>query len=226
MYLIANFKQNKTVQEAFDWVEQVNFNLLQSKPNAKVIVAPPLPYLYLYWDYFKEKYPNLLQFHVYLGAQNISEHTDGSHTGEVGANQLKGFVNYVIIGHSERRKEGEGLRQIINKIMRAREARLTPIVCVSGLDEFNLIKQNTTLNDILFAYEPLLSIGTGNNASIQEVLNAKQGFGLDQIIYGGSIDEKNIYEYVKHRSDGISGFLVGATSLDSVKFTELIRLIN
>lgn len=222
MYIIANLKQNKNIKEALEWLTSINWTIVNSKPNLRVILAPPAPFLYFFYDFFIEHFPTLLNFSVYLAGQNVSEYTDGSHTGEIGANQLKDMCKYCIVGHSERRKEGESVRQTIAKVLRLKENGITPVVCFSDVSEYRLMEESITLNDALFAYEPVNSIGTGNNAAVQEVLDIQKTLNLPKVIYGGSVDSKNVYDYINHGNGSIVGFLVGTSSLDSVKFTDLI----
>ncbi len=124
------------------------------------------------------------------GAQNISEHDAGAHTGEVSGAMLKEFgCRYAIVGHSERRSYyGEDDRAVAAKFMAARRAGLTPILCVGetleqrecgeteGVVERQLgaviaMAGVAALADAALAYEPVWAIGTGRNATPQQAQN-------------------------------------------------------
>lgn len=174
------------------------------------------------------------QENCYLGAQNVSKNEDGAHTGEVSASQLASHnVNYCIVGHSERRQElGESDEEINQKIKNLFAEGITPILCVGETKEEREMNQVTEVinNEILedtadlteeqksqliVAYEPIWSIGTGlipTNAEIEEVLQLiKSLLPSSKILYGGSANEKNIAELKKCPS--IDGYLLGGLSL-------------
>jgi triosephosphate isomerase len=214
MFLIANWKLNKNLNESLEWFN--DFAVKSS--NIEVIVAPS--YLYL-----PELYKNIqnLNLNIKLSAQDVSKFEKGSYTGEISAYQLKDFCSYVIVGHSERKIFNETLVDTIDKIHLALKNNLKPIVCFSNVDEFyimnNSLFNNEKNGEILYAYEPIAAIGTGKPATSQDILQIKEATKLQKFIYGGSVDENSINEFLN--LDCISGFLVGSASLDSKKFSKI-----
>src|SRR5574342_230382 len=124
LIIAGNWKMNKTVAEALDLVNGLKRELANVK-EVDVVVCPPFTAL-------SEVSKAILETQIRLGAQNMSEHNVGAHTGEIAAVMLKEFsVRYVILGHSERRqyqKEDDVL--ISKKALAAHAASLKPIVCV------------------------------------------------------------------------------------------------
>ncbi|EKE11599.1 MAG: triosephosphate isomerase, partial [uncultured bacterium] len=154
-YLVANWKSNKKETEVTDWFatiaslyresQEKNFN------NLEVVICPPFVYLPLVKNLL-ETY----QLPFKSGAQNVSPYAEGAYTGEVTAKMLSFFAEYVIIGHSERRKYfKEDEVQLVEKVERAKGANLQPIFCIAH-------KQNQIPEKVsLVAYEPIEAIGTG-----------------------------------------------------------------
>ncbi len=213
-YFIANWKANKTFEEVKDWLR--TFNKRYSSAEEIIIICPPFIYLtYIYQWLMKKKFKN-----VFLGSQDISAFEPGPYTGEIPASLLSFLIKFVILGHSERRKYQKETSEIIEKkINLALENKIQPIVCLSKLEE----KPLNMNNKILLAYEPIEAIGTGNNASLREVLNFKKNLHLKTkniFLYGGSVNEINIGEYL-HKE--INGFLIGSNSLDPNIFCRIIN---
>lgn len=188
---------------------------------------------------------------ILLGAQNLSYENNGAYTGEISAAMLKAIgCEYVIIGHSERRKYfGENDEVVNKKIKKALEFGLKPILCVGEtLEERNTGKQNKVienqlmhglkdvkdLGNIVIAYEPVWAIGTGQNATPQQAnemhkhirsviakLYNKNSADSIKILYGGSLNDKNCKELLSE-SD-IDGGLIGGASLKADSFIEIIK---
>jgi triosephosphate isomerase len=187
---------------------------------------------------------------ISLGAQDCHHQQNGSFTGDISAEMLqKVGCKYVIIGHSERRKHHFESDQIIaKKFSAAIEKNIIPILCVG--EEIEIRKSNQHLNFIasqlknsipdnffveklVIAYEPIWSIGSGENASTQqisEVLNFIKHFisdnfanNFDQLIllYGGSVNSDNSGEITK--INNCSGLLVGKASLDATEFIKICK---
>ena len=189
---------------------------------------------------------------VGLGAQNVSQHASGAYTGEVSPGMLADAgCQYVIIGHSERRSlYGEDDATVAEKFLAARDAGLTPIVCVgeslqereSGDIQTVVGRQLTAVIDAagaealanaIVAYEPVWAIGTGKTATpaqAQEVhaalralvaeSNADVAQGL-RILYGGSVKGSNAAELFA--CEDIDGGLIGGASLDAQDFLTICR---
>jgi len=213
--LIANWKQNKNIAETTSFLSGVNF----VAKEYDVVIAPSFPYLSL----VKE----LLPKQAFLGAQDVSSFPHGTYTGAVGAFQLADFgVNYVIVGHSERRKYfNETAQEINNKVRELESQSLIPIVCFSQIDELRKLEINT--NNYYLAFEPVDAIGTGTSYENNEIEDtfkkAKELFPESNLIYGGSVNNENI-DRLKE-IDNIMGFLVGTASLNIDKFNKLIEVL-
>ena len=189
-----------------------------------------------------------------LGAQNAHYQKFGAHTGEVSLPMLQEFgVTYIILGHSERRAEGETDALINLKLLATIKAGLTAIVCVGetkrdhGAHYLSHIEtqvrtalskiSKARLGQVVVAYEPIWAIGTGNIATagdvhemklfIEKVISEIYGRNLAQkvrIIYGGSVNGKNAQELY---TDGmIDGFLVGGASLHVEDFMQIIKAVQ
>ena len=189
---------------------------------------------------------------VKIGAQNMHFKDSGAYTGEISPKMLNDLnVEYVIIGHSERREYFNETDETVNlKIKAALTHDLKPIVCVgetleqreAGITkEFvtgqvrNALKEITEdeLKKIIIAYEPIWAIGTGKTASkedanevckwIREELRALYGDVADEIIiqYGGSVKSSNAKDLFE-MSD-IDGGLVGGASLEPEEFSKIVK---
>lgn len=210
MYVIANWKENKTVSEVMAWVDV--FNKGVNKENVEVVICPSFVALPMMANGVS-KLEN-----VKLGAQDVSKFEEGQYTGEVSAKMLKGLVDYVIVGHSERRKYFSETDEDVNlKIEQCLKHDLTPIVCVSKIEQ-------VSTNKAIFAYEPLSAVGTGtpdtpeNAQKFAEKIKNEVGENV-KVLYGGSVNAKNAMSFVE-QSD-IDGVLVGQASLDPKEFSEI-----
>lgn len=211
--LAANWKSNMTKYEAKDWL--VDFSSLEVPQGVEVVVFPPFTLLDVMNGYVRV---NSLPFKI--GAQDLSPFDKGAFTGEVSASQIKEFADYVLIGHSERRKNfSESMEMVKNKIEKALSSNLKPIVCISNIEELEGLE-----GDLVIAYEPLESIGTGNPADpnlVEEMAKKiKEKLNKD-IIYGGSVNAENVRSFIDLPS--INGVLVGGVSLDPKSFMNLIK---
>src|ERR1044071_3446568 len=166
LIIAGNWKMNKTAAEALDLVQGLKRELANTK-EVDIVVCPPFTAL-------GEVSKAVIDSNLRLGAQDMSEHNFGAHTGEICAGMLKEFsVRYVILGHSERRqyqKESDAL--IAKKALAAHAASLKPIVCVgetlaereSGQMEHVLTTQmrgslagltKEQMEETIVAYEPV-----------------------------------------------------------------------
>lgn len=218
LFIVANWKSNKTVGEAEEWLKQVASSQYLVSSDIEIIICPPFTLLsnlrilttnYHLPDTFK------------VGAQDVSPFPDGAYTGEVSARMLKDLgVEYVIIGHSERRKYFKEDEKILaNKVKQALNFGLIPIYCVQ--DKTTPVPEGVKI----IAYEPTFAIGTGNADTPEnsnEVAKAyKEKMGMDiSVLYGGSVNEENAQRICQQPN--INGVLIGGASLDPNKFRELI----
>ncbi|WP_338329363.1 triose-phosphate isomerase, partial [Commensalibacter sp. Nvir] len=183
-----------------------------------------------------------------LGAQNCHAADKGAHTGEISAAMIRDTgAKYVILGHSERRKDcHESDETVRQKTSAARKAGLVPIVCIGETKEerdSNTYKQviSRQLNESLpenfegmIAYEPVWAIGTGisaKNEEIAEVISLirqklSEKFGeigkKITILYGGSVKPNNVSDI--YTIDQLGGVLVGGVSLIPEDFIKLIDI--
>ena len=178
--IAGNWKMNATKTEAVALVNGIleKYNEFNLSENKLVVIAVPFPYL----DYCSSAF-NKFPF-VFSAAQNCSEHEQGAYTGEVSAKIIASLaVQYVIIGHSERRQYfNETNEQLLNKIKQAQKQDLIPIFCCGepleireNNEHFSFIKSQLEncifhlsqdeIKNIVVAYEPIWAIGTGKTAS-------------------------------------------------------------
>ena len=244
--IAANWKLNKGPSETEDFIKSFESRLSDLPKGVDIVIAPPFVSL--------TKATELLAHSkVRVSAQNMSEKDNGAFTGEVSAIMLKEiFVNYVILGHSERRAiYGESDELINYKILKAHEVELKPIFCIGEtlqeredgkLEEIlrNQITEgmrNVTEKqalDTVIAYEPVWAIGTGVTASPQQAQDAHEFVrSVLTELYGISVSEKIRIQYggsVKPDNAAellgqkdIDGALVGGASLEAASFAELIK---
>ena len=229
---------NFTVSESIEFSNNILKPISNFKnENFEVIICPS--FMSLPFNY------QILSSLVKFGAQNISHNhgEKGSYTGEISANMVSDYSEYVILGHSERRINFlESNKNIDNKRKLSLENGLKPIVCIG--ENFDLRSSNKYLEYLasqlnesvttktpnnLIAYEPIWSIGTGTSCSLEKVLEisnlVKSIIGDDTIfIYGGSVNKDNIWEYLS--SPEIGGVLVGSASLDKDSVEEMLNIID
>ena len=241
--IAGNWKMNKTMAETKAMITEL-------KPlveNADCDVVLCVPYTDIATAKKAAKGSN-----VKIGAENVHWAEKGAFTGEVSATMLKELkVDYVIIGHSERRQYfGEPDATVNMRTAAALAAKLKPIVCVGeteaereqGLTEKVLFRQITEglkgfkskdFDKIVIAYEPVWAIGTGKTATakdanetigyIRGVLNKKfRGAGDKvRIQYGGSMNTKNCKELMAEEE--IDGGLIGGASLKAQDFSQIVN---
>ena len=240
--LAGNWKMNNTRDDAIHFVLNVDSKLPKNGVDC-VICAPAI----ILRDLVKRA--EVLK----IGAQNMNENDYGAYTGEISAFMLKDTkVDYVIIGHSERRAYYNETDEKINaKIKKALETELKPIVCVgenlaeredgltNAILELQIVKAFRGVNidnpkNIIVAYEPIWAIGTGKSASSQEAQDAckfirsllAKNFGTeiaDNIrILYGGSMKPSNVKELVAQPD-IDGGLVGGASLDEESFIELCK---
>ena len=223
MIVALNLKSNLLKEEYDKYFSEMN----KLNPEDLVIVCPPSIYL-------NKKYDNLK-----LGSQNVSKYDLGAHTGEVTSSQLKSFgVTYSIVGHSERRADGETDEDINKKILRLQEEGITPILCVGETKEerdkgtyqkviTNMLGKDlvgVNFNNIIMAYEPVWAIGSGitpTNEEIKEVAEIIKNIIPSKVLYGGSVKLSNINEL--ESISVIDGYLIGGLSLEIDNIKKVIK---
>ena len=231
MITVLNNKSNLTREEFIEYQSE----LAKSKSNINIVLCPSIIHI-----------ANFYLENIHLGSQNVSKDKNGSHTGEVSALQLKSFdVEYCLVGHSERREEFNETNSIINKkIKNLLEEKIIPIVCIGEYNQedfdttINILKKQLSITlkelaeeekkNIIIAYEPRWTIGTGMTLKLEKI-NAilqkiKEILPNNILLYGGGITEDNI-EYLKE-SDYLDGYLLGSLSLDAKGIQKFLQKIE
>lgn len=246
LLVIANWKANpKTQIEAKKLAKAIHQYLVKSKKTA--VLAVPAPF----FDAIK----SLKSKRIILGAQDISSFSTGAHTGETPGEILKSFgVNYVIIGHSERRALGEPHAVVNQKILKALSLGITPVVCIGELSREHLDRalsfvrlqietalvgiSRTKITKVVIAYEPVWAISSNNGRqATPEECNEMIVYIRKTIadIYGQTIAKQIRILYggsVSGKKDatdfakhgGAQGFLVGRASLDPSSFSTILSV--
>ncbi len=238
-YCIANFKMNKTVVETNNYIAKLTqyLNLDKEAYKTDIVICPPFTSL------------NIKSL-ITIGSQNINSQESGAYTGEISAEMIKDIdVEYVILGHSERREYfKESDEEINKKVNTALSYNLTPILCLGeNLEQRknNLIEEilknqlskclKNIDSNIIIAYEPVWAIGTGETATSkiitethQIIRNILNDIGFDgekiSILYGGSVNRNNAKELIALNE--VDGFLIGGASLDVHHFYDIFKFIE
>ncbi|HKZ15801.1 MAG TPA: triose-phosphate isomerase [Solirubrobacterales bacterium] len=241
-YIAANWKMNKTVAEAAEFIDALLPRIAATQND--VVVCPPFTALH-------EVVERRRGTAVRVAAQNMHEGDAGAFTGEVSAPMLVELdVEAVVLGHSERRQFfGETDEALAKKVPAALAADLEPILCVgeseeardAGQTEEVLERQlqadlaevsDTDVAKVVIAYEPIWAIGTGKVATpeqaqeacafIRDVLRARGAVADDvRILYGGSVKPANAAELLA--LPDVDGALVGGAALDPEDFAAIVE---
>ena len=249
--IIGNWKLNLDHLEAIQLFQKLNYSLnTDIDEKISIVVAPSHTSLRSIQTIIDAD-----KLNIFLSSQDVSMFNDGAYTGEVSAHQLaKLNISYCIVGHSERRQHFNETDEFINvKVNNLINKEITPIICFGESNDqrtdgnymdflLNQIENSTKglrkdkVDQIIFAYEPIWAIGTGQNASLQDIveviskvkefISKKSFFNEEKIkfIYGGSVSPDNSYEILNSKI--IDGALVGGASLDVDKFIKIIESVD
>ena len=245
IFIAGNWKMNKTAAETAELASALKASLAQFAGKCEIAVCPTFTSLATAVEILKGS-------NVKVGAQNIHWADNGAYTGEISGAMLKEIgVEYVIIGHRERRQYfGETDETVNQRIKAALKYGLKPIVCIGetlaeregGVTNTVLEKQirgafaditAADMDAITIAYEPVWAIGTGKTATpdvaqethafIRSVLTALYGDKAQDIVvqYGGSMKPENSGALVSKQD--IDGGLIGGAALKADSVTALIQ---
>ena len=249
--IIGNWKLNLDHLEAIQLFQKLNYSLnTDIDEKISIVVAPSHTSLRSIQTIIDAD-----KLNIFLSSQDVSMFNDGAYTGEVSAHQLaKLNISFCIVGHSERRQHFNETDEFVNvKINNLINKEITPIICFGESNDqrtdgnymdflINQIENSTKglrkdkVDEIIFAYEPIWAIGTGQNASLQDIVEviskvkefiSKKSFFKEEkikFIYGGSVSPDNSYEILNSKI--IDGALVGGASLDVDKFIKIIESVD
>ena len=242
--IAGNWKMNMLPNEAIKFIEELT-PLVKDTENEVILCVP---YTDLFYALLTAQGTN-----IKIGAQNMHFEEKGAYTGEVSGKMLKAInVEYVIIGHSERRQYFNETDETVNKKIKAAFANeLKPIVCVGETLEqreegktAKIITNQTELalegltkeqvKNTIIAYEPIWAIGTGKTATSEDANNSiKEIRNKIAQIYGQEIASRVIIQYggsVKSTNakelfsmSDIDGGLVGGASLKAEEFSKIVQ---
>ena len=240
--IAGNWKMNKTASQAVELINELKPLVAKSKPE--VVVCVPYTDLWVVKEAIKDS-------KIKLGAENVAWADSGAFTGEISAEMLKEIgVEYVIIGHSERRQYFGETDQTVNmRLHQALKNDLKPIVCVGEtLTEreknktkkvlkkqvLEGLKDVSDFSNIVIAYEPVWAIGTGKTATAEDANKTigfirslvKKTWGAEvakslRIQYGGSMKPSNAKELMAMRH--IDGGLIGGAALKAQDFASIVN---
>lgn len=230
--IAANWKMHGDQSWVF---KPADFNALFPSANREhldVLICPPAILLSSMLD------PEQTQ--VAIGGQDCHANEKGAHTGNISAEMLKDAgASYVIVGHSERRAEGDTDADVKAKAKAAARAGLVPIICVgeteaerdAGKAEKVVAAQIKgsipKIKDYVIAYEPVWAIGTGKTATpddVDEMHNALRKLvgTKTRLLYGGSVKPANAEELLALKN--VNGALIGGAGLEMESLAEIARL--
>ena len=237
MYFIANWKMFGMLGTLNSLDSVIKFTKNNKKNKFKIIYCPPNTLI-------RPISKRLKKTNLGVGAQNCHESENyGAFTGHVNTKMLKNVgAKYIILGHSENRNSGETDKLINLKIKSAIKVGLKIIFCIGEtIGEKRQKKTNQVLSkqidnglksiknksNIILAYEPVWSIGTGHVPKTEDLLKTvrfiKTKFKkkIPKILYGGSVNVNNVTKL--RDTNIIDGFLIGGASQSSKKFIDIIK---
>lgn len=244
-YIVGNWKMNKTIEEALNFVDTVAPTITNA--NSTVMLAVPYTAIKSLSDKTKDT-------KIVIGAQNMNSADEGAFTGEVAAVMLKeAGAQFVIVGHSERRKLFDESNEIINKkVKKALQVGLKPILCIgeeyedhqadnthqvlkTQLEECLAGIDESAFSEIIIAYEPVWAVGTGLSldaeaagkvhANIRALIGELCGKKCAQEVAVIYGGSVNLTNAKSFLStEGVNGLLIGSASLHPETFAKIIEL--
>lgn len=244
--LVGNWKMNPETRTQAREIVKSLCTAAAKHPEVTIVVAPPAVFL--------SELTLKLRGPLRLGVQTVHEKPKGAYTGSISLPMCAEFgVTYAILGHSERRRTGETDQIVAGSIVACLQKKVTPIICVGETERdtqanfYPFVEKQleaslagvskTRIKDVVIAYEPVWSIGTGATPTLEEVeemrlyiykviaaLYSGKSAARVRIIYGGSVSEKNAGQL--YQGTGIAGFLVGGASLNPAEFKSIINAVS
>ena len=241
-YFIGNWKMFG-VPKSINILKKINsfYSLDKNRKKYKVIITPPYTLIETYAKYFKNK-------RISIGSQNCYQKDQfSSNTSAISPFMIKSVgANYILIGHSDNRGEGDTDFMLKEKVKYALKNNLKVIFCIGenkiekkNKKTFKILKKQITKvldkkfnkNNIIVAYEPIWSIGTGKipkaedlrktTIYIKKILRNIFKNKSPAVLYGGSVDGSNVEMF--REINEINGFLIGGASKSSKKFIDIIK---
>ena len=243
-YFIGNWKMFG-IPKSISILDKINKFVKSDKKfnkNYKTVITPPHTLLQSYAKFFLNK-------KISIGAQNCY-HKDyfGANTGAVSPLMIKSVgAQFVIVGHSDNRSEGDTDSMLKSKVENSLNNKLKVVFCIGENKEhkinnktfevlenqiMNVLEKKFNFKDIIIAYEPIWSIGTGQIPEADDLLKTtifikkvlKKIFNKESppaVLYGGSVDGKNIQQFKVLNE--IDGFLIGGASKSDKNFIDIIK---
>ena len=242
-YFIGNWKMFG-IPKSITILDKINKFIKSDKKfnkKYKIIITPPHTLIQSYSKFFLNK-------KISIGAQNCY-HKDyfGANTGAISSLMIKSVgAQYVIVGHSDNRSEGDTDTMLKSKVENSLNNKLKVVFCIGENKEHklnnktlevlenqikNVLEEKFNFKDIIVAYEPIWSIGTGQIPGTDDLLKTtmfikkilKNIFKKSSpaVLYGGSVDGKNIAQFKKLIE--IDGFLIGGASKSDKNFIDIIK---
>ena len=243
-YFIGNWKMFG-IPKSITILDKINIFIKSDKKfnkKYKIVITPPHTLVQSYSKFFLNK-------KISIGAQNCyHEDNFGANTGAISPLMIKSVgAKYIIVGHSDNRSEGDTDTMLKSKVENSLNNKLKVVFCIGENKEHklnnktfevlknqitNVLEEKFNLKNIIIAYEPIWSIGTGQIPEADDLLKTTlfikkilrdifKKKSSPAVLYGGSVDGKNISQFKKLNE--IDGFLIGGASKSDKNFIDIIK---